>query len=184
MATPPNSRFQAAMTSPFPFLPPRPLGAAAWGPGAARLPWAPFCAPSEQPQAKTPRSVDHSWTSLLPAGPIVGAPGESVHPSPCPLEWFCQSPLAEGTGPGEVTQKQPPSHSGLSAIPAALFYRAAAGPSGWRGRGWPAPACSLSGLGSSPWPLHQKPVPKRGSYLSRGLRSPQTCGKLEWETAY
>jgi hypothetical protein len=122
MATPPNSRFQAAMTSPFPFLPPRPLGAAAWGPGAARLPWAPFCAPTEQPQAKTPRSVDHSWFSLLPAGPMVGTPGKSVHPSPCPLEWFCQSPLAEGTGPGEVTQKQPPSHSGLSAMPAALFY--------------------------------------------------------------
>lgn len=49
MATPPNSRFQAAMTSPFPFLPPRPLDAAAWGPGAAL-----FCAPSEQPSAKTP----------------------------------------------------------------------------------------------------------------------------------
>lgn len=31
MATPPNSRFQAAMTSPFPFLPPRPGGAAALG---------------------------------------------------------------------------------------------------------------------------------------------------------
>lgn len=32
MATPPNSRFQAAMTSPSPFLPPRPRGTAA-GPG-------------------------------------------------------------------------------------------------------------------------------------------------------
>lgn len=36
MATPPNSRFQAAMTSPSPFLPPRPRGTAA-GPGAAGL---------------------------------------------------------------------------------------------------------------------------------------------------
>lgn len=56
MATPPNSRFQAAMTSPFPFLPPRPGGTAAlgWARASQRL----------QPD---PRPLGHSWRALGPS---------------------------------------------------------------------------------------------------------------------
>lgn len=86
MATPPNSRFQAAMTSPFPFLPPRPGGTAAlgWARASQRL----------QPD---PRPLGHSWRALgpsrlrAPPGPWSGCdrapsraqgPGATCPPAP------------------------------------------------------------------------------------------------------
>ncbi|XP_057355605.1 collagen alpha-2(I) chain-like [Manis pentadactyla] len=93
MATPPNSRFQAAMTSPSPFLPPRPRGSAA-GPGC-RAVLTPL-RPPQRPQSCGPRSAGHRWAlapqrglparsgipsmpATLPELPLAGEAGATVH---------------------------------------------------------------------------------------------------------
>lgn len=84
MATPPNSRFQAAMTSPSPFLPPRPRGSAA-GPGLQG------CADPAQASPAPPKL----WPQVC--RPQVG-PRPSEGPA-CPL----RDPLHAGHPAGAAT---------------------------------------------------------------------------------
>lgn len=135
MATPPNSRFQAAMTSPFPFLPPRPPGAAALDP-ISRLLGAPGRAPGAAGRAASP----------VPCWP--GGRAFSGRLPPRGAARLCWSPVAEGQAQGRPSLLlRDPCHAGCPV-------GAAAGPSGWGGRGRPAPGLAgcrgsrLSGLGS------------------------------------
>lgn len=82
MATPPNSRFQAAMTSPFPFLPPRPPIAAATRGHPAEPPWAP-----PPPRARCPLARPFPGplrpglpATPLPCGSCLGPGGPCVAP--------------------------------------------------------------------------------------------------------
>ncbi|XP_059232245.1 collagen alpha-1(I) chain-like [Mustela nigripes] len=87
------------MTSPFPFLPPRPPGRHPAGPQLVP-PGAPGRAP-QAPQTEAPVAV---------ASPVPCRPGSGAFSGR-------RSPVAEGTGPGGG----PPSRSGLPATPAALW---------------------------------------------------------------
>ncbi|XP_072676142.1 uncharacterized protein [Canis lupus baileyi] len=86
MATPPNSRFQAAMTSPFPFLPPRPPGPAALDPISRLLP--PGCprlsAPHQGPLLSPPQPRDCSSPSP-PRGHSCPPPPHPGAGCSCPL---------------------------------------------------------------------------------------------------
>lgn len=104
MATPPNSRFQAAMTSPFPFLPPRPGGTAARaGLGLPRL------QPDPGPRATA------GFPSLRAAG--TGAFGGWRPPPPGPWSSCARAP-SRAHGPGAT---RPPTRP--ARLPAPLAAR-------------------------------------------------------------
>lgn len=151
MATPPNSRFQAAMTSPFPFLPPRPPGPAALDPISRLLP--PGCprlsAPHQGPLLSPPQPRDcsspspprghscppppHPGAALVPCPPHLGVAGAGAAPVPCwPRQLCLQRPAEAFSLPSErlcwspVAEGTgpgagPPSSSGIPAMLAALW---------------------------------------------------------------
>lgn len=122
MATPPNSRFQAAMTSPFPFLPPRPGGAAALG----------SCLGLPEPQAR-PRGLRPQLASP-PRWPGAGAFSGRRPLSACPCEWRVAVRQLGAEGPGPGAALPPLQDLGHAGRPVG----AASGPNGpasWGGRG-------------------------------------------------
>lgn len=150
MATPPNSRFQAAMTSPFPFLPPRPGGSAALG----------SCSGLPVPQAN-PR----------PCGPQLASPPrwpgtQGLQRAACSfslaLRVTALQPQAEGPGPGAA----PPPLRDLGH--AGCPVGAATGPNGR-----PAGEAGAGRRGQQPpyqnWGLEQGLQEAAGVQEGRGL---------------
>lgn len=148
MATPPNSRFQAAMTSPFPFLPPRPPGAA--GPTPSRAPLRPGRAPTPLPSPG--RGVPRAPAPLPARRRGLGGPR-----GPSPQGGCAGAPVAEGTGPGRPSLPlRDPCHAGrpvgaaraLAAGEAGAGRRQASLAAGVAARlAWEAPAAPSSETG-------------------------------------
>ncbi|XP_044890875.1 translation initiation factor IF-2-like [Felis catus] len=148
MATPPNSRFQAAMTSPFPFLPPRPPGAA--GPTPSRAPLRPGRAPTPLPSPG--RGVPRAPAPLPARRRGLGGPRR-----PSPRGGCAGAPVAEGTGPGRPSLPlRDPCHAGrpvgaaraLAAGEAGAGRRQASLAAGVAARlAWEAPAAPSSETG-------------------------------------
>lgn len=130
MATSPNSRFQAAMTSPLPFLPPRPGGTAVRGLQAARGSAHAGPAPQARPGVCGP-------AGLSPAGPALGLRVASLS---VPRRG-CAGATGRGRGPRSCLPSGPRSHhpAALWKLPQALGW---GGPAG-APLAWEAPVASI-----------------------------------------
>lgn len=191
MATPPNSRFQAAMTSPFPFLPPRPPGRRYAGPQLA---------PPGRPRPSPGGRGLGGLSCPLPAG------RRGLQRPPVPPR--ARLP-PEPRGGGHRPRGGPPSRSGLPATPAALWELPRALAAGEAGAGrrqaslaagaaaclaWEGPAAPSSESGDRGrgprrwlrcleglWPGRQRPCGcARGPAVPSRTRLP--CPGLSWAT--